>query len=840
MDQNNQNVIWNETQMPAEKQSGGLDILGMLRRRKWFIVLGLAVGLGFGYYMVTQAVEIFESRASVLIRNKKSVATNSRVFQDTASFRSHHTVMNSTEFIKEVVELSNLQAQCNTFKNKSNGAVAAKIAGGLNVSPKSRTDPNIFNLSFRCTSSEDCQTVLDAVIARYRKRLASDYKNEGEGAVRVLKSDVDATLKKLDAAIAAYDEFRAKEHYRFRNGRAVDFNQQIMVEFDGKIRTTEFQIEDLKNDLQWIQQNLAQLQKEDVENREIKRRAIFSVLRSESKLIVSEKKAEFPKLAKLESGLKKFDPDAPQKEDDIESNPKLFELNMQLKKLLEKRAGNHIAVREKKREIAEWTKYIQDQMDKEEAFKKEQQAYLAKKLKELNESSKEEAERLKGLFAPKQIDPMITYQYSLQVQIAKLKDKLALYKNKHQIAMSEATEASKYVTTDRRLLENIEREKGMYEAVLSRFRNVELGSDDTDNFVFEELEKAGRGWQAEPNVMRILTKYAMYGILIGLGLAYLVEIADKTFRTPDEISQSLGCALIGHIPVLTAPKKGSINESPIDETVVSYHRPKSLSAESFRAVRTALYFSTQGENHKVIQVTSATPGDGKSTLSSNLAVSIAQSGKKTLLVDADLRRPTIHYLMGINSEVGFAQVLSGDADPQEAILETSIPGLYVMPCGEKPGNPAELLTSLKLAEALDVLREEFDFVIIDSPPLLAVTDPVAVAARADGTIMAIRIKKNVKVSAERAVKVLNTVNANIVGVVVNGVGSSTGAAGNYSGYGGYGAPYYQYGGYGYGYGNYGNGQSGEYYEDSEDTEFVSNTRGISGPDTLTKTKSQSV
>lgn len=834
MDQNNQNVIWNETQMPAEKQSGGLDILGMLRRRKWFIVLGLAVGLGFGYYMVTQAVEIFESRASVLIRNKKSVG-DTGVFRDTASFQSHHTVMNSTEFIKEVVELSNLQAQCKTFANKSNGSVASKIAGGLNVAPN-RVDRNIFNLSFRCTSSEDCQTVLDAVIARYRKRLASDYKNEGEGAVRVLKSDVDATLEKLDEAIAAYDAFRAKEHYRFRNGRAVDFNQQIMVEFDGKIRTTEFQIEDLRNDLKWIQQSLVELEKEP-ENREIKRQAIFSVLRAEGKLVLNEKKAEFPKLAQLEDRANQFDPDAPQREVDLESNEKLFALNMQLNKLLEKRAENHSDVREKKREIEEWRQYIKDQMDKEEAFKKEQADYLAKKLKELNESSKEEAKRLKGILSPTQIDPLVTYQFSLGVQIAKLKDKLALYKNKHQIAMSEATEASKYVTTDRRLMENIEREKAMYEAVLSRFRNVELGSDDTDNFVFEELEKAGRGWQAEPNVMRILTKYAMYGILIGLGLAYLVEIADKTFRTPDEISQSLGCALIGHIPVLTAPKKGSINESPIDETVVSYHRPKSLSAESFRAVRTALYFSTQGENHKVIQVTSATPGDGKSTLSSNLAVSIAQSGKKTLLVDADLRRPTIHYLMGINSEVGFAQVLSGDADPQEAILETSIPGLYVMPCGEKPGNPAELLTSLKLAEALDVLREEFDFVIIDSPPLLAVTDPVAVAARADGTIMAIRIKKNVKVSAERAVKVLNTVNANIVGVVVNGVGSSTGAAGNYSGYGGYGAPYYQYGGYGYGYGNYGNGQSGEYYEDSEDTEFVSNTRGISGPDTLTKTKS---
>src|SRR4029077_560584 len=131
----------------------------------------------------------------------------------------------------------------------------------------------------------------------------------------------------------------------------------------------------------------------------------------------------------------------------------------------------------------------------------------------------------------------------------------------------------------------------------------------------------------------------------------------------------------------------------LDPLFCSYYRPKSVDAEAYRAVRTALYFSTQGEGHKLIQITSPDMGDGKSTLIGNLAISIAQSGKKTLIIDADLRRPRLHKMLQVAARVGLASVMAGETNLAAATRETPIPNLSLLPCGPLPSNPAELLTS---------------------------------------------------------------------------------------------------------------------------------------------------
>jgi capsular exopolysaccharide synthesis family protein len=176
-----------------------------------------------------------------------------------------------------------------------------------------------------------------------------------------------------------------------------------------------------------------------------------------------------------------------------------------------------------------------------------------------------------------------------------------------------------------------------------------------------------------------------------------------------------------------------------------------------------------------------------------------------LLVDADMRRPRLSSVFGISSKEGFATVMSGESLWKDVIFECEeIEGLSIMPCGAKPSNPAELSTSPQLKMLIAQLREHFDYVIIDTPPILAVTDPCPIAARVDGVVLAIRIKKNVRTSAERSVEILRNLGANIVGVVVNGVGAQTGYGSQYT-YSAYrsGYAYNEYGyGYGYGYGNH--------------------------------------
>ncbi len=288
------------------------------------------------------------------------------------------------------------------------------------------------------------------------------------------------------------------------------------------------------------------------------------------------------------------------------------------------------------------------------------------------------------------------------------------------------------------------------------------------------ISKPVVGVKVAPNLFYFLVSGLLLGCLSGAGLAYLAELSDKSFRTSDEIRRGLGLPVIGHIPLLkpnaTAKANTEAGLACLDPFLVTHYRSRSIEAESYRAVRTALYFNAQGGGHNLIQVTSPEMGDGKSTLIVNLAASIAQSGKRIVLVDADMRRPRLHKMMGLPANlIGLASVITGDAALGDAIQETVVPGLSVLPCGPLRPNPAEMLTSPRFKTVLEELRSQYDFVLVDTPPLLVVTDPCVVAPRVDGVVLAMRMTKKSRATAERAKEILGTLGVKVLGVVVNGV-----------------------------------------------------------------------
>ena len=199
---------------------------------------------------------------------------------------------------------------------------------------------------------------------------------------------------------------------------------------------------------------------------------------------------------------------------------------------------------------------------------------------------------------------------------------------------------------------------------------------------------------------------------------------------------------------------------------------------------------------------------------------MAQSGRRVLLIDADLRRPRVAKIFGLNSDIGVAAVVSGKAEIDDAILAGPVPNLSILPGGKRPTNPAEILSSERFKNMVDMLREKYDVIIIDTPPLLAVSDPGAVAGIVDGVVLTMRLRRNVKPLAARAKSILEAVGANLLGVVINGVSSEAGYGYNYD-YNDY-RYAYKYGsnyrsgyGYRYGYGNYRYG----YTEDSDTSEL---------------------
>lgn len=295
------------------------------------------------------------------------------------------------------------------------------------------------------------------------------------------------------------------------------------------------------------------------------------------------------------------------------------------------------------------------------------------------------------------------------------------------------------------------------------------GSRTSGAYEVRDVSKPTDGVQVAPVLMQSLLLGAVLGLLMGGGLGLRAELSDRGFRSPDDIRRRLGLPILAHIPVIRTTEPLEVKPTAnLDPTLVVFNRPKSAEAEAIRGLRTQLLFSVANRNHQLIQITSPTSGDGKSTTTANLAIALARADKRVVLVDCDFRKPRVHKLFAIeNPAVGLASVVADQADLGDAIHSCEIDNLSLLPCGPRPANPAELLTSPKFQEILNDLKSSYDFVLLDTPPVLAVSDPAAVAPRADGVILVFRMTPAAGPNTERAKEELVAVSAHILGVVVN-------------------------------------------------------------------------
>ena len=305
------------------------------------------------------------------------------------------------------------------------------------------------------------------------------------------------------------------------------------------------------------------------------------------------------------------------------------------------------------------------------------------------------------------------------------------------------------------------------------------------------------GEQVQPVFSSIMTIAGALGALVGLVIGYLLEQADSSFRNPEDIRENLKIPVLGHIPTFPDRVRLKHEDSKLDKNVWCHHRPGGSIAEAFKGIRTSLQFNRHEERHQVLMVTSPSPGEGKSTVVANLAVSLAHLGKRVLVLDADLRRAMQPRLFALLEQPGLTDVLMDDVEPFDVIQQTEVTGLSVLAGGKKVRNPSEVLSSPKMAELVKVLREKFDYVLIDTPPVLVVTDPLTVAPWADAVIGVIKLSSRTRREATATVERIQEVGGEMLGVVVNELDVGVGPGSGY-GYGGYRYTY----GYGYGYGHY--------------------------------------
>jgi succinoglycan biosynthesis transport protein ExoP len=329
---------------------------------------------------------------------------------------------------------------------------------------------------------------------------------------------------------------------------------------------------------------------------------------------------------------------------------------------------------------------------------------------------------------------------------------------------------------------------------------------------------------ARPAKTRNVALAFLVGLVGGIGLALMREYLDNTVKTPDDVETLSRLPSLAVVPQFAGSNgngrrhgllQGFSSNNGLDKRIelVAQHLPKSQMSEAFRALRTSILLSQADHPPQVILVTSALPREGKTTAAANLAVTLAQLGDKTVLVDADLRKPGVGRLLNLTGGkyAGLSSYLAGVSSLDlVSIPHPAIPNLVAIPTGPLPPNPADLLSSHKLVEAIAELRTKFKFIVIDSPPIMAATDAVILSVQADGVLLVVRSGETPKEAFTRTRDLLNSVKCRILGVVLNAVDAS---APDY---------YYSYRYYPYSYG-YGPQEAGETPHEHEHEEHDSET-----------------
>ena len=312
------------------------------------------------------------------------------------------------------------------------------------------------------------------------------------------------------------------------------------------------------------------------------------------------------------------------------------------------------------------------------------------------------------------------------------------------------------------LQRDVEHAKQLYEPLLER--SGKLGLASGLNLVPVQIIDLAEEPLApiKPRKTLFLAAGAFLGLLVGLRLAFLLERSDTKVRTPEDIERASGLKALGVIPHMAAKEN--------DELFMACHSdPRSAAAEAYRALRTSLLLSTSGNGSTVLLVTSAVDGEGKTMTATNIASAMAQDHKRVLLIDADLRRSSIHRAFGFGNETGLCTYLTNGLGATEAVQESKFPGLSVVPAGGAPENPSELLGSPRLGEFLDWARKNFDVIVLDSSPLLSVTDASVLAPKVDGVLQVIRADRTPKEAAAHGRELLDNAKANVLGAVLNDI-----------------------------------------------------------------------
>jgi capsular exopolysaccharide synthesis family protein len=306
-----------------------------------------------------------------------------------------------------------------------------------------------------------------------------------------------------------------------------------------------------------------------------------------------------------------------------------------------------------------------------------------------------------------------------------------------------------------------ESNKQIYDSLLQRQKETGVSSELKSNNIRVVDDAQVPLSPVSPNRRLNMLLALLGGTMLALGLVFFFERLDNHVKSPDDL-KALGLPFLGLVPAIDTSDLA--NQTPLLNNGV----PANFS-EAFRTVRSSVLFSTAESGPRSVVVTSTAPGEGKTLVATNLAMALAQAGQKVLLIDADMRRARLHHIFDVNRAPGLSDLVTSQGNPVECVRTTAMPTLWLVPAGTKTPNPAELLGSKKLHQLLDVFTARYDWVVVDTPPVMAVSDAALIAHRSTGVVFVLRSEVTNRNAADQAIEQLSGARAKMMGAVLNGV-----------------------------------------------------------------------
>ncbi|NUQ62832.1 MAG: polysaccharide biosynthesis tyrosine autokinase [Pirellulales bacterium] len=720
--------------IPAPEIPEGLLYENVLRgvwRRKSRVLLGLLLGVVAGAFCWSYWPPAYASRAQLLVVKRKTsdrhvvgVSPQFPEFEDYLS--AQQALLSSPLVVRKAVEDGKLERLRSLQTREPDADPAAAIIGGLTVSRDSEDGSGhaLLTLSYRGSEPADCKVIVEAIVASYKAHLA-ETQTIAAGEIQKMftqwRDEVQDSISRKQQAYRALRESTPAAEWTGKDG--VNLSQERLAQLEAQrltqtVRQTE------------IQERLAALTEAQQSG----------ASREELTQMISHWSEPWQLAAGKETALAD--------KVDAKVYEQLLALRLKEQSLPESYGPGHPQV-----------KAIREQVRvAEQTLLRESGA----------ETTGAAAAGAGGDILT--VDPVKAYLAALHKDLrvaAKTEQTLSELIRREQDRARQINDLNEDMAA---LLAQIGSAESLQEQIAQQLQSLSV-FHDSDLYHAQVISPAVEGQLVAPQPRLLFPAAAFLGILAGAALAYLAELRDESFRTPEEVRERLRLPVIAHTAYCRIANRRSgrsaQNGRDLAAVLCTYFTPDSAESEAYRLLRSRLCLSQNGRPKPVIQITSPNRGDGKSTVSANLAVSMAQLGRRVVLVDADFRRPSLHKVFGVSSETGILSVLAGLTDLSDAIQETSVPNLSLLPCESAPQGSAELLSQNSFQKLLDDLRGQFDFVLIDTPPVLGASDACVVAHHADSVLLALSNTRHVRPLAEQAVQTLADQEARLIGVVVN-------------------------------------------------------------------------